>query len=113
MESNSYDEYTVVTFTLFATIFTLMYYRRRRLNLPWESYSNKDKQRTNYNSGITYSSNEACISMLRKKKASFVGLWDLLKTKGLLYNTFHVSIEEQVYMFLHIVDHNERNRVMW
>lgn len=50
--------------------------------------------------------------MLRIKIASFFGLCDLSKVKGLLYITLHVSLEDQVAKFLHIIGHNVRNRVI-
>ena len=50
--------------------------------------------------------------MLRMEIASFFGLCNLLKAKRLLYNALHVSVEKQVTMFLHNVDHNMRNKII-
>ena len=113
MESNSEEEHATAAMAWFITFFIKTWHERRRgLNLTWEPYYNRDEIRTNYISRIIYESDESSISMLRMNRASFFGLCDLLKAKRLLYNTLHVSVEEQMAMFLHVVGHNVRNRVI-
>jgi hypothetical protein len=48
-----------------------------------------------------------CLAMLRMKRAHF-----LFRVRGLVRETFGCSIEEQVAMFLHIIGHNQRFRVV-
>jgi len=74
MDTNFEDEYVAVASTVFVSILALMWYRGRRLNLPWELYYNRDEQHTNYISRSICSSDAASTSMLRMKRASFFGL---------------------------------------
>ncbi|XP_039129644.1 uncharacterized protein LOC120265748 [Dioscorea cayenensis subsp. rotundata] len=113
MDNQIDDESIVLAAATVVAIIALQWYSRRRgLNLPREPCYNRDQQRTNYISRIIHGSEEASIAMLRMKRVVFFGLCDLLKSKGLLYNTLHVSVEEQVAMFLHILGHKVRNRVI-
>lgn len=48
-------------------------------------------------------SDRICISQLRMCRALFYKLCSRLREKGLLGDTFHVSVEEQVAMFLKMV----------
>ena len=53
-----------------------------------------------------------CIRQLRKRKAVFWKLSSHLRDSGLLRDTIHVSVKEQLAMFLHTVGHNLRNCVI-
>jgi hypothetical protein len=53
-----------------------------------------------------------CVSMLRMRRAPFFNLCNLLRERSLLRDTLHSSVEEQVAMFLHVVGHNQRFRVI-
>ncbi|XP_015612211.1 protein ALP1-like isoform X2 [Oryza sativa Japonica Group] len=57
-------------------------------------------------------SDTTCISQLRMRKEVFWKLASKLRDNGLLCDTIHVSVEEQLAMFLHTVGHNLRNRVI-
>ncbi|XP_073363336.1 uncharacterized protein [Aegilops tauschii subsp. strangulata] len=46
--------------------------------------------------------------MLRMKRAPFVRLVQMFKSRGLLEDSIHAVVEEQVVMFLHVVGHNQR-----
>lgn len=50
--------------------------------------------------------------MLRMDKHVFLKLSDNLRQRGMLRDTAGVLIEEQLAIFLNIVGHNERNRVI-
>jgi hypothetical protein len=72
--------------------------------------SDQHRQRTLH---MIYNYNDAeCISMLRMRRAPFFTLCNLLRTRGLVPETNGCSIEEQVAMFLHVVGHNQRFRVV-
>lgn len=58
------------------------------------------------------STDKNCINQLRMKKDVFWKLSSRLRDAGLLCDTMHVSVEEQLAMFLHTVGHNLRNRVI-
>lgn len=51
-----------------------------------------------------------CVSELRMQKAIFHKLCGHFISRGLLVDTLHVTIEEQIAMFMHIVGHKWSNR---
>ncbi|KAG8376305.1 hypothetical protein BUALT_Bualt09G0049500 [Buddleja alternifolia] len=51
-----------------------------------------------------------CHDQLRMNKDAFANLVYILKGRGLIRDTMHSSVEEQVVRFLYIVGHNLRNR---
>jgi hypothetical protein len=50
--------------------------------------------------------------MLRMRRAPFYELITRFREIGLLSDSIHTTMEEQVAMFLHVVGHNQRFRVM-
>ena len=65
------------------------------------------------NISLIYNSTDAeCIAMLRMSRAPFFALCDLFRQRGLVLDTINSSVEEQVAMFLHVVGHNQRVRVV-
>ncbi|XP_071680057.1 protein ALP1-like [Lolium perenne] len=52
------------------------------------------------------------IQMLQMRRSPFYALVTTFKSRGLLVDSINTSVEEQVTMFLHIVDHNPRFRVI-
>jgi hypothetical protein len=50
--------------------------------------------------------------MLRMRRAPFYELVKRFRERELLQDSIHTGVEEQVAMFLHVVDHNQRFRVM-
>lgn len=61
---------------------------------------------------IYHSTDSECISMIRMKRAAFFGLVSTFRDRGLVSDREGVSVEEQVAMFLHVVGHNQRYRVV-
>ena len=60
-----------------------------------------------------YESNDVhCVNLLRMKREPFFQLCDLFRSRELVTNSIHASVEEQLVMFLHVVGHNERFRVV-
>ncbi|XP_026388390.1 putative nuclease HARBI1 [Papaver somniferum] len=55
---------------------------------------------------------DRCREMFRMDKHVFRKLCDMLRRRDLLRDTHGVKIEEQVGIFLNIIGHNERNRVI-
>uniref|UniRef100_A0A453JNE2 DUF8040 domain-containing protein n=1 Tax=Aegilops tauschii subsp. strangulata TaxID=200361 RepID=A0A453JNE2_AEGTS len=53
-----------------------------------------------------------CVNMLRLGRGPFFRFCKLFRDRKLLEDTIHLSIEKQVAMFLHIVGHNVRNRII-
>ena len=50
--------------------------------------------------------------MLRMKIAPFARLVETFRNRGLLQDSINTGVEEQVAMFLHVVGHNQRFRVI-
>ena len=50
--------------------------------------------------------------MIRIKRAPFARLVETFRSRGLLQDNINTSVEEQVAMFLHVVGHNQRFRVI-
>ncbi|XP_034692549.1 uncharacterized protein LOC117919450 [Vitis riparia] len=55
---------------------------------------------------------DVCREMFRMDKHVFHKLCDTLRQRGMLRDTAGVMIEEQLAIFLNIIGHNERNRVI-
>ena len=66
--------------------------------------------RNNYLSRIVFDSYIACLAMVRMSR-SVLSTYEL-KGMGLLWDTIHVSVEEQVATFLHTGGHNVKHRVI-
>ena len=61
---------------------------------------------------IYHSTGTECISMIRMKRAPFFELVKTFRERSLVTDREGVSVEEQVAMFLHVVGHNQRYRVV-
>ena len=70
----------------------------------------RDEQRQKNLSFIYNSNDTQCVNQLRMKRSPFYQLCDLFRSRGLLKDTFHYNIEEQVDMFLRVIGHNQRFR---
>ena len=65
------------------------------------------------NISLIYNSTDAeCIAMLRMSSAPFFSLYNLFRQRGLVLDSINAFVEEQVAMFLHVVGHNQRFRVV-
>ena len=61
---------------------------------------------------IYNSTDSECISMIRMKRVAFFKLVRTFRERSLVTDREGVSVEEQVAMFLHVVGHNQRFRVV-
>ena len=60
------------------------------------------------NLNYMYSNNEVeAVDMLGMGRAPFAKLVATFRTRGLLKDSIHTGVEEQVAMFLHVVGHRE------
>ena len=53
-----------------------------------------------------------CKNMLRFERAAFFNLCAIMRDRKFLEDSPHVSVEQQLAMFLHTIGHNLRNRVI-
>jgi hypothetical protein len=74
------------------------------------SIRDEERQR---NLNLMYNYNDIeCVNMLRMRRKPFFSLCNLLRDRKLLADNINSCVEEQVAMFLHIVGHNQRFRVV-
>ena len=65
------------------------------------------------NLNYIYNCNDVeALWMLQMKRAPFARLFKTFRSRGLLQDSINTSVEEQVAMFLHVVVHNQRFRVI-
>jgi hypothetical protein len=91
-----------------------MWFRRRAEDSCTVTYgpmAERDKQRMNNLRYIYESDDVHCVNLLRMKRPLFQ-LCDLFRSRELITDSIHASVKEQVAMFLHVVGHNERFRVV-
>ncbi|VAI18413.1 unnamed protein product [Triticum turgidum subsp. durum] len=69
----------------------------------------RDIYKTNVLIRLFDTSDATCIKQLRMTRAVFYKLCNRLRQKELLSDTFHVSVEEQVAMFLYMVGQHHTN----
>ncbi|KAK9277805.1 hypothetical protein L1049_027361 [Liquidambar formosana] len=85
--------------------------QRTHLYICRQPQVNRDDVRIKYLNGLIRENNIATHNLLRMNQNAFFKLCIALKTKG-LRNTSNVDVDEQVAMFLYILGHNLRLRVI-
>ncbi|XP_057971689.1 uncharacterized protein LOC131160255 isoform X2 [Malania oleifera] len=85
------------------------YYYNSVTRQPCRSLSPKG---SGFMTEVLNGSDDVCREMFRMDKHVFYKLCDALRQRGMLRDTAGVMIEEQLAIFLNIVGHNERNRVI-
>jgi hypothetical protein len=93
------------------------YVRFRRMStsrqgITYGPMSERDQERIANLRFIYHSDDTNGVDLLRMKRAPFFQLCDLFRTRGLLRDSIQSNVEEQVAMFLHVVGHNQRFRVI-
>ncbi|KAI4966652.1 hypothetical protein ZWY2020_037672 [Hordeum vulgare] len=87
----------------------------RRVGRPLIRYGSmfiQDQERIQ-NLNYIYNCNEVeALWMLRMKRAPFARLVETFMIRALLQDNINTCVEEQVAMFLHVVGHNQRSRVI-
>ena len=94
--------------------YTLFVYRRagRTPPITYGPLAERDKIRMANLRFIFHNDDRHCVEQLRMRRAPFFHLCTLLRTRRLLKDTINCSIEEQVAMFLQVVGHNCRFRLI-
>ncbi|KAJ8427066.1 hypothetical protein Cgig2_033473 [Carnegiea gigantea] len=80
--------------------------------IPRQPYSNRDVNRENYINSVLYYADTHFLNQIRMRPGPFFKLCEMLKRRALLVNTKHMSVREQVLMFLHLIGYNMRFRVI-
>ena len=85
---------------------------RRRRRLPRAPYVNHAVEREEYINSVLHGTETHCMNQLRMKPIAFHHLCHILTEGDHVRPTIHMSVTEQVFIFLHIISHNVRFRVM-
>jgi hypothetical protein len=85
---------------------------RSRRVLRREPHVNQEYEREIYMDSILYESRQDCIDQIRMSPIAFFELCKILIENNLIRETINTSIKEQVLIFLHIIGHNVRFRVV-
>ncbi|XP_071680395.1 protein ALP1-like [Lolium perenne] len=72
----------------------------------------RDQERIANLNNIYNRNNVEAIQMLQMRRAPFYALVKTFRERGLLTDSIHTSVEEQIAMSLHVVGHNQRFRVI-
>jgi hypothetical protein len=86
--------------------------RKERLNISYGPIEERDRMRIEYLNNKIWKNDTNCVNMLRLGRAPFFRFCHLFRTRGLLVDTIHMCVEQQVAMFLNTVGHNLRNRLV-
>ena len=84
----------------------------RRLGITYGPMEIRDRMRIDYLENKIWKNDTTCVNMLRLRKESFFHFCKLFWDRGLLQDTIHMCVEQQVAMFLNTVGHNLRNRLV-
>jgi hypothetical protein len=77
----------------------------------WSDASTDQERLANLN--YIYNTNDVeAVQMLRMRRAPFYELVKRFRDRRLLQDGIHTFVEEQVVIFLHVIGHNQRFRVM-
>jgi len=117
MDNNRILVYAAAAHMLLSMMLLVIQSRKRQRRAPTHRISyapidERDRMRIEYLNTKIWKDDVTCVTMLRLKKASFFRFYKLFRDRGLLKDTIHVCVEEQVAMFLNRVGHNLRNRVV-
>ncbi|XP_061351124.1 protein ALP1-like [Gastrolobium bilobum] len=85
--------------------------RNRRRRVSWNLFTRARVREVNFHR-IVHASDRACIENTRMDRKSFHKLVWLVKTVGGLQPTRHMGVEEMVSIFLHILAHDVKNRII-
>ncbi|XBJ07971.1 hypothetical protein VPH35_013394 [Triticum aestivum] len=86
--------------------------RKRRPRVTYGPMHERDRIRFDYLNQKIWQSDVLCKNMLRFERAAFFNLCAILRDRKLLEDSPHLSVEQQLAMFLHTIGHNLRNRVV-
>ena len=83
-----------------------------RRGITYGPMAARDQERANNLRFIYHSDGRCRVELLRIRRAPFFQLCDLFHNRGVLRDSINSNIEEQVAMFLLVVGHNQRFRIL-
>ncbi|XP_042477648.1 protein ALP1-like [Macadamia integrifolia] len=84
----------------------------KKLFLCKKPYRNETRRGSVETQRIIGHTDKTCRNMIRMSRKAFFNLCQVMRAKGLLYDTINVQVEEQVVIFLYAIGHNVKNRVL-
>lgn len=84
----------------------------RRTVITYAPMHERDRIRIEYLNTKIWRDDTTCINMIRMKRGCFFHLTKHFRERGLLQDTIHMCVEQQVAMFLNTIGHNLRNRLI-
>ncbi|MQM06859.1 hypothetical protein Taro_039688, partial [Colocasia esculenta] len=81
-------------------------------SIPRIPSSTRNEIRRKYVQSVIGVDDATSIKMIRMNRRTFYQLYAVVRRRNLLHDTIHVSVQEQLIMFLHTIAHNVRNGVM-
>lgn len=91
---------------------TIIFYYMRKKSLKGQRYHNDFFARKTIVYDYAYASDDTSVSQLRMNRRPFIRLCFMLETIEKLKETKNMEIDEQVAIFLHILAHHVKNRVI-
>ncbi|PPD71031.1 hypothetical protein GOBAR_DD32094 [Gossypium barbadense] len=76
------------------------------------SYTLDFYAKRDYVKRLVYASDETCIEQVRMNRTAFFTLCEMLESLGGLKSSRNMLVDEQVAIFLHIISHHLKNRVI-
>ena len=101
-----------VASVLFVRVALLRKLRRRRRRLHGAPYVNHAAEREDYINSVLHGTERHCVNQFRMKPIAFHHLCHILTEGKHVRLTIHMSVTEQVFIFLHIIGHNVRFCIM-
>ena len=86
--------------------------RRARHMITYAPIAERDRIRMEYLNNKIWRDDLTCVNMLRLGRGAFYRFCKLFRDRGLLEDTIHMCVEQQVAMFLNTIGHNLRNRLV-
>ncbi|XP_021714756.1 uncharacterized protein LOC110682740 [Chenopodium quinoa] len=86
--------------------------RNKRPRIIRQPYVNRDSLREANINSILHCGDTHCLGQIRMRPAAFYSLCNILVERGLLRESVRMSVKEQVIIFLHLLGHNVRFRVI-
>ncbi|KAJ9546559.1 hypothetical protein OSB04_019102 [Centaurea solstitialis] len=96
---------------LLITMFLYVYYMKR-MRLKRKRDNTSALTGRQFTDELLQGNDRQCLDLLRMSRAAFIQLCDHFKAKGWLTDSRHISVEEKMAIFLMIIGHNQRYRVL-
>ncbi|KAJ8423645.1 hypothetical protein Cgig2_006676 [Carnegiea gigantea] len=80
--------------------------------IPRQPFVNGNVDRENYINSVLYCGGTHSLNQIRMRPGPFFELCEMIERRALLVNAKHMSVREQVLMFLHLIGHNVRFRAI-